>query len=135
MVPELFEGHAADEISDLYAAGVTLYELLSRKYPYGEVEPFQTPRFGEPVNPARHRPDLPPWLEAVLLKAVTRERKERLETAEEFILALERGAHRPLAVPRRVPLALRNPSLTVKLLLAGSLPLNLVLLYLAGRGR
>ncbi|HEX6828788.1 MAG TPA: bifunctional protein-serine/threonine kinase/phosphatase [Burkholderiales bacterium] len=135
MAPELFEGHAADEATDLYAAGVTLYELLTRKYPYGEVEPFQTPRFGEPVNPARYRPDIPPWLEAVILKAVARERKERFETAEEFILALERGAHRPLAVPRRVPLAQRNPSLTAKVLLAGSLLLNLVLFYFVVRGR
>jgi protein phosphatase len=135
MAPELFQGHAADEVTDLYAAGVTLYELLARKYPYGEVEPFQTPRFGEPVSPARYRPDIPPWLEAVILKAVARERKERFETAEEFILALERGAHRPLAAPRRLPLAQRNPSLTVKLLLGGSLLLNLVLLYLVVRGR
>ncbi len=32
---------------DLYAAGVTLYHLLTRKYPYGEIEPFQKPKFGE----------------------------------------------------------------------------------------
>jgi serine/threonine protein phosphatase PrpC len=135
MAPELFEGHAADEATDLYAVGVTLYQLLTRKYPYGEVEPFQTPRFGEPVTPARYRPDIPAWLEAVILKAVARERSERFETAEEFILALERGAHRPLAAPRRVPLARRNSSLTVKLLLGGSLLLNFVLFYLVVRGR
>ena len=36
--------------------GVTLYHLLTRKYPYGEIEPFQTPRFGEPIPPTRYRP-------------------------------------------------------------------------------
>jgi len=88
------EAKAASASSDLYACGVTLYELLTRKYPYGEVEPFQRPRFGEPVPPTRYRPDTPAWLEAVLLKACARDAKERFETAEEFLLALERGAHR-----------------------------------------
>ncbi len=43
MAPELFSGGAAGWPTDLYAAGVTLYQVLTRKYPYGEVEPFQHP--------------------------------------------------------------------------------------------
>ena len=120
----------ANEQTDLYAIGVTLYELLTRKYPYGEIEPFQTPRFGDPVPPTRYRPDIPGWLEAVLLKAVAREPKARFETAEEFLLALERGANRPLAVPRKSPLLERDPQLGLKLLAAGSLVLNIFLIYL-----
>jgi len=131
MAPELFAGEAASEASDLYACGVTLYELLTRKYPYGEIEPFQTPRFSQPTPPTRYRPDTPEWLENVLLKACARDVAERFETAEEFILALERGAHRPLTSPRRVPLAARRPLLTLKILLIASLLLNLALLYLA----
>lgn len=133
MAPELFAGHAASESSDLYACGVTLYELLTRKYPYGEVEPFQHPRFGEPVPPTRYRPDTPEWMESVLLKACAREAKDRFETAEEFLLALERGAHRPLATRRRAPLVERNPRLALKLLAGGSLVLNLILLFLLSR--
>ncbi|NMF86872.1 protein kinase [Aromatoleum petrolei] len=133
MAPELFAGQQANESSDLYACGVTLYELLTRKYPYGEVEPFQTPRFGEPVLPTRYRPDTPEWLERVLLKACVRDPKDRFETAEEFLVALERGAHRPLATQRRAPLAARNPTLALKLVAGGSLLLNLVLLYLLSR--
>src|SRR5690606_15260400 len=101
--------------SDLYAAGVTLYELLTRRYPYGEIEPFQRPRFGDPVPPTRYRADVPTWLESVILKAVARERRDRFETAEEFLLALELAAHRPLAVPRRSPLLQRDPYLGLKL--------------------
>ncbi len=131
MAPELYGPEpAANEQTDLYAVGVTLYELLTRKYPYGEIEPFQVPKFGDPVPPTRYRPDIPAWLEAVLLKAVAREPKARFETAEEFLLALERGAHRPLAVPRRSPLLERDPQLGLKLLAAGSLVLNILLLYL-----
>ncbi|WP_332673763.1 bifunctional protein-serine/threonine kinase/phosphatase [Aromatoleum sp.] len=133
MAPQLFAGEAASESSDIYACGVTLYELLTRKYPYGEVEPFQRPRFGEPVPPTRYRPDTPAWLEAVLLKACARDAKERFETAEEFLLALERGAHRPLAKQRRTPLVARNPGLALKLVVAASLLLNLILLFLLSR--
>ena len=133
MAPELVAGSPASESSDLYACGVTLYELLTRKYPYGEIEPFQRPHFGAPVSPVRYRPDTPAWLEAVLLKACAREQKDRFETAEEFLLALERGASRPLATRRHVPLVERNPRLALKLLAGASLLLNLVLLFLLSR--
>ncbi len=134
MAPELFAGSgvatAANEASDLYAVGVTLYHLLTRKYPYGEIEPFQNPRFGDPMPPTRYRPDIPDWLESVMLKAVARAPANRFETAEEFLLALERGAQRPLRVARRTPLLQRDPLLGLKLLAAASLVLNLLLVFL-----
>ncbi len=130
MAPELFKGMAANESSDLYAAGVTLYHLLTRKYPYGEIEPFQTPRFGDPVPPARYRPDIPEWLESVMLKAVSREPSERFETAEEFLLALERGAQKPLQVARRTPMFKRDPAMGLKLIALSSLVVNILLLFL-----
>ncbi len=130
MAPELYRGSSANEASDLYAAGVTLYYLLTRKYPYGEIEPFQTPRFGDPVPPARYRPDIPEWLESVMLKAVAREPSDRFETAEEFLLALERGAQRPLRVARRTPLFKRDPVMGLKLLALASLIANILLIFL-----
>ena len=74
--------------------------------------------------------DTPEWLESVLLKACARDPAQRFETAEECLLALERGAHRPLQVPRRRPLAQRDPQLALKLLAAASLFANLVMLAL-----
>lgn len=130
MAPELFADGVCSVSSDLYAAGVTLYHLLTGRYPYGEVEPFQHPRFGEPVPPTRYRPDVPAWLEAILLKACAKEPAQRFETAEEFLLALERGETRPLNLPRRQPLLLRNVNRTVRLLLALSLLVNLILALL-----
>ena len=130
MAPELFSGETASVSSDLFAAGVTLYELLTRKYPYGEIEPFQKPRFGDPITPLRFRPDIPSWLEAVLLKSVARDVKDRFETAEEFLLALEQGAHRPLRMPRKMPLLQKDPYLPLKLLVIASLALNVLLLWL-----
>ncbi|MEI7432546.1 MAG: serine/threonine-protein kinase [Betaproteobacteria bacterium] len=130
MAPELLSGETAEAAHDLYAAGVVLYHLLTRKYPYGEIEPFQHPVFGDPVAPTRYRPEIPGWLENVLLKSVSREASQRFETAEEFIMALEWGANRPLSRRQPTPLALRNPVLTWRIIAALSLFVNLVFLIL-----
>lgn len=130
LAPELFDGEHPSRQTDLYAAGVTLYQMLTRHYPYGEIEPFQRPRFGEPAPPSRYRPDIPLWLENVLLKAVARDPELRFETAEEFVLALERGSSRPLAAPRKMPLATRTPETLWRAIAAISVVINLLLLYL-----
>ena len=130
MAPELLTGEQATMATDLYAAGVSLYHLLTRKYPYGEIEPFQHPRFGEPVPPTRFRPDIPQWMENVLLKAVARDKDKRFETAEEFLLALERGEQQPLLPPQRMSLAERNPLQLWQSIAIISLLANLLLLYL-----
>ena len=51
LAPERFRGDPLSERTELFAMGVTLYESLTRTYPYGEVERFQTPRFDS--NPQR----------------------------------------------------------------------------------
>ena len=130
LAPEQFAGDTADAQADLYAAGVTLFHLLTRRYPYGEIEPFQHPKFGAPTMPTRFRPDIPQWLEAALLKAVARDKKMRFETAEEFLLALERGGREPVTPPPRTPLAARDPLLLWRSIAAIALILNLILLYL-----
>lgn len=130
LAPEQFNNAPASRQTDLYATGVTLYLLLTRHFPYGEIEPFQTPRFGVAVVPSRYRPDLPLWLENVLLKAVARDPADRFETAEEFLLALERGASRPLAAIAPKPLAERDPVSLWRAVATISIVINLLLLYL-----
>ena len=129
LAPELFDGAEPAPSTDLYSAAVTLYHTLTRHYPYGEIEPFQRPKFGEPAPPSRHRRDLPLWLERVLLKGVARDPKLRFETAEEFILALERGDAGLLSAPRATPYAERDPASFWRSIAAVSLIVNLLLLY------
>ena len=129
MAPELFAGVAANTRSDLYAAGVTLYHLLTRRYPYGEVEPFQRPRFGDPVPPTRYRPDIPQWLENIVLKAVAHDPAQRFETAEEMLHELEVGERRPILPPPPTPLLGRDPLLVWRWIAIISLLVNLALLF------
>ncbi len=119
-----------DTRSDLFALGVTLYQLLTGRLPYGEVLPYQIGRYHrDPTPPSRYRPDIPIWLDHVLLKAVARKQSLRFETGEEFLLALERGAARPLPAPPATPALLRHPSTVWKLALGVSLLFNLLLIY------
>ncbi len=130
MAPELFEGEPATPQSDIYAAGVTLYHLLTRKYPYGEIEPFQHPKFGQPIPLTRYRPDIPQWLENIVLKAIARDVKQRFETAEEMLLALEHGELKPLFAPARTPLIARARLLKWQWIAIFSFILNILLIYL-----
>jgi hypothetical protein len=69
------------------------------------------------------------WLNHVVLKAVALDQRQRFETAEEFLLALERGASRPLSALHGTPLIQRDPSFVWKLA-TGTLGLiNLLLVY------
>lgn len=129
MAPELLRGEPATVQSDLYAAGVTLYQLLSQQYPYGEIEPFQKPQFGDPTPVTRYRHDVPLWLDDLLLKACARNTKDRFETAEEFLLALERGETHGLIVRRQSPLLERNPISLWRSIAILSLLANFFLLY------
>jgi serine/threonine protein kinase len=133
LAPECFDQAAPATGHDLYAAGVLLYHVLTRKYPYGEIEPFQKPKFGEPARPTRWRPEIPGWLENILLKAVARLPEDRFETAEEFLLALERGPSRPVTAPGKQPLIQRNPLRFWKGVAGLSLALNLVLVLWLNR--
>ncbi len=110
MAPELFSGRMGDELSDLYALGVTLYRAFCGGYPYGEIEPFSTPRFGKAQQLCEKRPDLPAWLGAAIMKAVAVDPRDRQHDVLEFAFELENGAARKEAEPvRKKPLYDRNP--------------------------
>ena len=129
MAPELFDGAEANAQSDIYAAGVTLYHLLSRKYPHGEIEPFQHPKFGEPTALTRYRPDIPAWLDNIIQKAIASDLSKRFETAEEMLLALEHGELKPISA-QRTPLIARARLIKWQWIAIFSFIINILLLYL-----
>lgn len=130
IAPEAFRGDPPSTQQDLYSVGVTLYVLLTGHFPYGEIEAFQRPRFGVPVNASRYRPDLPEWLMQTLERAVAADPDQRFETSEEWLLLMEQGERRSLSV-RPKPLLEREPLKVWRTLALMSLVANLVLLVLA----
>ncbi len=116
--------------SDLYALGVTLYQMLTGRLPYGEVLPYQVGRFfRDPQAPSRINPQVPIWLDHIAQKAVARDQRRRFETAEEMLLALERGASRPINAPQNSALLQRDPAALWKLASVVLLLFNLLLVY------
>ena len=106
MAPELFTGTPADESTDLFALGITVFRMFTGGvYPYGEMEPFAQPRFGKAAVLTKPRPDLPAWLERCLARAIAIDRRERFADAIEFGFELEHGSL------RAVPQAIERPSL------------------------
>jgi serine/threonine protein phosphatase PrpC len=119
-----------DAQSDLFALGVTVYQLLTGKLPYGEVLPYQAGRYyRDPTPPSRHNPEVPIWLDHVVLKTVARDKRQRFETAEELLLAIERGASRTLTALPATPLIQRDPVALWKIALALSVLFNALLVY------
>ncbi len=133
LAPEAFGGAPPSAAGDLYATGVTLYRLLTGHYPYGEVEPFQRPRFGQPLPASRYRPDLPAWLDELLLQGVAASPEARFETAEHWLLQLEQGERRALRQAPR-PLLEREPLKVWRGLALLSLLANLGLLVVLALG-
>ena len=72
---------------------------------------------------------MPIWLDHLVLKAVALDARQRFETAEELLLALERGASRPVGAPAPTPLVARDPAALWKLVAGVSLLLNALLVY------
>jgi serine/threonine protein phosphatase PrpC len=103
MAPELFGGASANESSDIFALGVTVYRMFSGgAYPYGEIAPFSQPRFTRATPLAKHRPELPAWLDHLLARSVAIDPKARFADAVEFAFELEHGSLRaaPMSLAR-----------------------------------
>ena len=110
MAPEQYDGNHGDALTDQFALGVTLYRWLTGRWPFGEQEAFQRPRFGTPVPASRHRPDVPSWLDSAILTAIQPKLNERFGDVVSLLRALEDGGTVEVQ-PRHefVPLLMRDP--------------------------
>ncbi len=90
IAPERIKGGAADERVDIYSIGAILYEALTKKIPYEtDSRVISVPTSSEDLVPVRSiRPDIPPHLEAICLKALAVNPEDRYSSAEEFRNAL-----------------------------------------------
>nr|WP_314433271.1 protein kinase [uncultured Brevundimonas sp.] len=108
--PEMYDGESGNARTDQFALGVTLYRLFTKTYPWGEVDPADAPRFDKaPTPPSRHRPDMPAWLDAAILRAVSPDPEDRFEDVEELIRVLETGSAAAAPPPRTLSLIERDP--------------------------
>jgi serine/threonine-protein kinase len=85
--PEQARGEQVDARSDLYSTGCLLYELLTGRPPFVGDSPvsvaYQHVR-EEPVPPSRLDPDVSPSVDAIVLKALAKDREDRYQSAGEM---------------------------------------------------
>ncbi len=115
LAPERFHTAPISERTEVFALGVTLFEALTRAYPYGEVEPFQTPVFRASHRPTKLNAHVPPWLESVLLRAVAADPEARYQTYSEMKFDLENPQQVRPFYRKGAPLLERNPVLFYKI--------------------
>jgi len=85
LAPERFSQAPVTEQTEVYAIGVTLYEALTQKYPFGEIEPFQTPSFDKTVKtPSQLNSKVPAWLESSILRALEVDTSKRYHNYSEM---------------------------------------------------
>ncbi len=91
--PEQARGAPVTAASDLYSAGVVLYEMLTGKVPFtgdSAIEIAMKHVNELPAPPSALRPEIPPELDQIILRALAKNPADRYQTAEEFIEDLER---------------------------------------------
>jgi eukaryotic-like serine/threonine-protein kinase len=101
--PEQARGETVDSRSDVYSTGCLLYELLTGRPPFVGDSPVSVAyqHVREPAAPPSSiDPDLPPEIDAIVMKALTKPVEERYQSAAAMRADIERYlAGKPVAAP------------------------------------
>jgi len=92
MSPEQIQGRAIDVRTDIYALGITLYQMLSGHVPFEEGSDFEIMRHQVSTPPPPmidQHPYAPVQYQGVVTKAIAKNPEDRYRSVEEFGVALE----------------------------------------------
>jgi eukaryotic-like serine/threonine-protein kinase len=141
MAPEQIKGKRGDTRTDLYSVGAIVYEMLTGEVPFPGTNVYSAmqAKLHDPLTPPRQiRPDIPPGLEAVVLRALERDPRDRPQGARELREWLANPAAMALADqerprPRRVQIPALPRWLLVLLIVVPAMIAFTLLVSLLGR--
>jgi serine/threonine-protein kinase len=89
--PEQLAGEEVDQRADIYSSGVLMCEMFCGKLPFSgsntmEIYIAQTQQ--EPIKPSAYWPEIPPPMEAIILRCLKRLPQDRFASAAELAQAL-----------------------------------------------
>lgn len=92
LAPELIEGQDPSTASDIYAMGVTMYEMLTGKLPFTGKSDYMLMQEivkEKPALPDNWNNSIPHQLSEIVLKALEKKPADRYRTVEEFSMSLQ----------------------------------------------
>jgi tetratricopeptide (TPR) repeat protein/TolB-like protein len=93
MSPEQAKGDVPDHRSDIYSLGMMMFEMFTGALPFRASNPLSimVKRVHEDAPaPSQVRPGLPPWLSAIILRAMQRDMAARYQTVADLVADLDR---------------------------------------------
>ena len=97
IAPEQLHHVRSDSRSDIYAIGAMLYQLATGHYPFGRPNLLSLAKrlAAPPLPPRCHRPELPAWLQEIILRCLEIRPEQRFATAKEIahLLAHPEAVH------------------------------------------